>query len=280
VPDEELARTGRGARTELTHQVRGRHRRTEPAPPEPRTGLTVRISAAGPVLRRAAVLAAGVAVLGGLAWLGVTWGSDPAAPAAEPAALADRAAGAPRTPGPTTPSVPAPAPAPVPAPAPAPAPATASTPAPEPAPGTTPPPGSPPAPRPEVDWASRLGALYDRRAEALSTGSATLLDEVHVPGSALLAADRDTVATLAAAGEALRGFAPEVVSAAVLEQAPGAERVTLRVVDRWPAYEVVPAADPDGPAVRPVAGRGEVEVRMTLAATAEGWRIATAERVT
>ena len=131
---------------------------------------------------------------------------------------------------------------------------------------------------PAEDWASRLGALYDRRAEALSTGSAALLDGVYLPDSALLTADRDTVATLAAAGETLRGFAPEVVSAAVLEEAPG-ERVTLRVVDRWPDYAVVPASDPAGPALRPVAGRGEAEVRMTLAATDAGWRIASAERV-
>ncbi|WP_091382941.1 serine/threonine-protein kinase [Geodermatophilus sp. DSM 45219] len=261
VPDEELARTGRGPRTELTHQVPGRHRRAGAAPPEARAGLAARISAAGPVLRRAGVLATVAAVLGGLLWLGVTWGRDPAAPAAEPAVLAGRAAGAPHTPGPTTPSVPVPAPAPAPAPA------------------TTPAPGTPPAVVPEADWASRLDALYDLRAEALSTGSAALLDGVHLPGSALLAADRDTVAALAAAGETLRGFAPEVVGVAVLEEAPDGEQVTLRVVDRWPAYEVVPAAAPGGPALRPVPGRGEVEVRMTLAISDGGWRIASAERV-
>lgn len=63
VPDEELARTGRGPRTELTHQVPGRHRRAGTAPPEAPAGLAARISAAGPVLRRAGVLAAVAAVL-------------------------------------------------------------------------------------------------------------------------------------------------------------------------------------------------------------------------
>ena len=97
-------------------------------------------------------------------------------------------------------------------------------------------------------------------------------------------ADWDTVSALAAAGEALRGFAPEVLDAAMLDAAvldgtPDEGRATLRVADRWPAYEVVPAADPGGPALRPVGERGLAEVRMTLVATAEGWRIESAERV-
>ena len=124
-----------------------------------------------------------------------------------------------------------------------------------------------------------LTELYARRAEALSTGSASLLEEVYAPGSALLAADRDTVSALATAGQMLRGFAPEVVSAAVLDGSDDAGPTTLRVVDRWPAYEVVRAADPGGPPLRTVGGRGEAEVRMTIVATGEGWRISSAERV-
>ena len=102
---------------------------------------------------------------------------------------------------------------------------------------------------------------------------------MYAPGSSLLTADRGTVSALAAAGEALRGFAPEVVSGTVLDGSAAEGRVTLRVVDRWPAYEVVRAADAGGPALRPIAGRGEAEVRMTLVATAEGWRIASAQLV-
>jgi hypothetical protein len=105
-----------------------------------------------------------------------------------------------------------------------------------------------------------------------------LLDDVYVPGSTLLAADRGSVAALVAAGEALRGFAPQVVSATLVDGTPGAGPVTLRVVDRWPAYEVVRAADPESPPLRTVPGRGETEVRMTLVATGEGWRIVGAER--
>jgi len=285
VPDEELARTGRGPRTELTHQVPGRHRRGVDEVPPDRTGLRDRLPVSGPLLRRGAVLAgaAAVVVVAGVL-LGGWWGG-----ASEPAALADRAASGPRTPEPAPgPSAAAPTsaapesaapPPPVPAPAGSVEPTPAPTPgaaAPEPAaPGTTAPEAAPP----EDDWRERLTRLYQRRAEALATGAAPLLDDVYVPGSTLLAADRDSVAALTAAGEALRGFTPEVVSATLIGGTPGAGPVTLRVVDRWPDYEVVAAADPGGPASRTVGGRGEAEVRMTIEATAEGWRISSAERV-
>ncbi|WP_141242941.1 serine/threonine-protein kinase [Geodermatophilus obscurus] len=302
VPDEELARAGRGPRTELTHQVPGRHRRDpEEATPD-RSGLRARLAPSGPLLRRGAVLAGAavvVVVLG--VQLGGWWGSGPAP---EPAPPADRAASAPRTPEPAPgPSAAAPtsaapgsaAPPPVsaptgsvePTPVPAPEAAAPETAAPETAaPETAAPETAAPeaaasevAAQPEDDWQGRLARLYQRRAEALAAGSAPLLDDVYVPDSTLLAADRDSAAALTAAGEALRGFAPEVVSATLVGGTPGAGPVTLRVVDRWPDYEVVRVADPGGPALRTVGGRGEVEVRMTIEVTAEGWRIASAERV-
>jgi hypothetical protein len=255
VPDEELARTGRGPRTELTHQVPGRHRRDPEEASTARPGRRARFVPSGPLLRRGGVLAGTAAAVVLVVWLGGWWGSTPPAgvPAPEPAALTDRTVPAPRTsePAAATPSGTAPTQAP--------APATVAV--------------------PEEDWTARLTELYQRRAEALSTGDAALLEDVYAADSALLAPDRDTVSALAAAGEMLRGFAPEVVDAAVVDGTPAAGRVTLRVVDRWPAYEVVPAADPGGPALRPVGERGEAEVRMTLVATAEGWRIASAERV-
>ena len=222
--------------------------------------LVPRLIPSGRVLRRFGALAGVAAAVTLVVWLGSRWGSDPSEPA--PAALADRAASAPRTGEPG--AVPS---------------GTAE-------PGVVPS-GTVPAPAvgggaavvPEEDWAARLAELYQRRAQGLSTGSPALLDGVYAPGSSLLTADRGTVSALAAAGEALRGFAPEVVGATVLDGAAAEGRVTLRVVDRWPAYEVVRSADPGGPALRPVGERGEAEVRMTLVATAEGWRIASAERV-
>jgi hypothetical protein len=276
VPDEELVRTGRGPRTELTHQVPGRHRRAVDEVLPDRTGLRARLAASGPLLRRGAVLAGAAAVVVLGVQLGGWWSSGPAP---EPAPLADRAASAPRTPGPAPdPSAAAPpsaAPETAAPPPSVPAPGGSVEPAPAPTPGAAPEAATPS----EDDWRGRLMRLYQRRAEALATGSAPLLDDVYVPGSTLLAADRDSVAALTAAGEALRGFAPEVVSATLAGGTPGAGPVTLRVVDRWPDYEVVRAADPGGPALRTVGGRGEVEVRMTIEVTAEGWRIASAERV-
>src|SRR3712207_7203375 len=53
---------------------------------------------------------------------------------------------------------------------------------------------------------------------------------------------RDTLSDLETAGQALRGFAPEVVSGTVLDGSAAEGRVTLRVVDRWPPYAVAPAA--------------------------------------
>jgi serine/threonine protein kinase len=287
VPDEELARTGRGPRTELTHQVPGRHRQLADEAPPDRSGLRARLAASGPLPRWGAVLAGAAAVVVLGAQFAGWWGS---APTPGPAALADRAASAPRTPEPapgpstTAPSSAAPASSAPPSSAAPPSAAPQSTaPAPVPAPqlpGGPAPGSSPEAAAPsEQDWRGRLTGLYQRRAEALTTGTVPLLDEVYVPGSSLLAADRDTVSGLAAAGEALRGFAPEVVSATLVDGTPGAGPVTLRVVDRWPAYEVVAAADPGGPPLRTVGARSEADVRMTVVATAEGWRISSAERV-
>jgi eukaryotic-like serine/threonine-protein kinase len=261
VPDEELARTGRGPRTELTHQVPGRHRRDPVAAADHRS-LVPRLIPSGRVLRRVGALAGVAAAVALVVWLGSRWGSDPA----EPAALADRAASAPRTvePEAVLPGTVEPGAVP-----------SGTVPAPAPAPTV----GGGVAAVSEEDWSARLTELYQRRAQTLSTGSPASLEGVYAPGSSLLAADRGTVSALAAAGEALRGFAPEVVGATVLDGSAAEGRVTLRVVDRWPAYEVVRAADAGGPALRPIAGRGEAEVRMTLVATAEGWRIASAELV-
>ncbi len=279
VPDEEPDGTGRGSRTELTHQVPGRHRPAREEPPD-RTGLRARLVATGPLLRRAAVLAGVAAAVALVAQLGGWWGG---APAPEPAAPADRAAGTPRAPQPAPdPSAVAPStagPSVAAGPSVGAAPETTAAPTSAPMPESTPAPTSAPqAAEPGEEWLVRLAELYQRRAEALTTGSVPLLEEVYVPGSTLLAADRDTVSGLVTAGQALRGFAPEVVSAAVLDGSAGEGWVTLRVVDRWPPYAVVPAADVDGPALRSLPGRGDAEVRMTLEAGPGGWRIADAER--
>ena len=100
---------------------------------------------------------------------------------------------------------------------------------------------------------------------------------VYTADSPLRAADEQHAGELAAAKEVLRGFAPAVT--AVTGVSGAGDRIQLDLVDRWPGYEVVPAAEPGGAALRTVPGRPDSGVRMQLARTAEGWRIVSAERV-
>jgi hypothetical protein len=249
VRDEDLGRTGRGPRTELTHQLPGRHRRDLQEGDPAGRRLGERIGAAATPLRRVGAITAMVAVLAGVGWLGGRWGDPPAAarsPVAEPAG---RAASAPGT-------------------------TAAVDEARSPSAGRQEQPTDP-----AVEWTARLAELYERRAEALASGAPDLLDDVYAVESPLLAADRDTLSDLAAAGETLRGFAPAVVRVEVAGEEVTGGRVTLDVVDTWPVYDVVAVTAPDGPALRSVPARGEAEVRMTLVETNRGWLLEGAERV-
>ncbi|MGY1824644.1 protein kinase domain-containing protein [Geodermatophilus sp. SYSU D00079] len=258
IGNEDPSGAGSGPRTELTHQVPGRHRRpsAEPTPsaPGPAARLVTALRAWGTASPRAlagqvGVLVAVVALVTGALWLGGPSGG-PADPAGRPVAagLDGQAA----TSSPTA------------------APADGAARAPD-ATGD-------PGPDSAGAWAARLGELYQRRADALRTRAPDLLDEVHTQDSPLLAADRATVEELLRAGETVRGFAPWVVGVAVVEGGTGEGRVTLDVVDTWPAYEVVAAQEPEGPAIRTVGSRGEAQVRMTLVDGNAGWRIDAAER--
>lgn len=244
VPDGDLALTGPGPRTELTHQVPGRNPRPAPVVVEVRTpgqlaGLRERL--AGVAVRRSTLLAvvATVLVAAGLAAAALS-------PAPEAPTRPDMAAATTAAPTATSAALPSP--------------------------GTTTPTSSPRA----DDWAAVVADLYRRRAAAFATAAAAELDDVYAPGSALLAADRQHVRELAAAGETVRGFAPEVVDVRALSA--DEDRAELDLVDRWAAYEVVAADDPDGPALRTGAGRAESGVRMVLVRSAEGWRIESATR--
>jgi hypothetical protein len=282
VPDAELGRTGRGPRTELTHQVPGHRPRAAHAAPAPagrlarvRAGLAARTGLdggpglgglLGGALRRlvvvGAVLVAVAAGLAGAAWAGASWGGregDPL-PAAETAratghgdgtgAPAEKSAGAP-TPGPTD--------------------------------GAGPPPDAgagvsvadrATAPDDHAGWTALLSELYARRAAAFTTADPTVLPGVDLPGSALLERDTGQVSGLVAARQTLEDFAPQVRR--LLSVTPvGEDRVVLRLVDELPGYRVVPVA---GPApVQEVAGRGEAEVRIVVERTAAGWRISDAQ---
>jgi hypothetical protein len=300
VPDAELAVTGRGPRTELTHQVPGRRSRAAHAAAEPegrlarvRARLTDRSGQADgqlrSVLRRVAVTGAtALAVTGalvGAVWLGTSWGR-PADPL--PAAVAGPVPTSAPT---TTPGASASAP-PTTATPPSP-PAGSADPAP-PAPATSPPPVSPSASAPpsaaaplspadrgeepvdDAGWAALVADLYGRRAAAFGSADPAALAGVYAPDSPLLTRDTDQLEALATAGREVEGFDPQVrelVERTV--ESPG--RVRVVVVDALSAYRLVPApaADPSGD-VQLVPGRGDARVELVLVGTGEGWRIAEA----
>jgi hypothetical protein len=142
---------------------------------------------------------------------------------------------------------------------------------PSPAPGADRP--EPPPTTPE-EWRTVVADLYASRAAAFAAADPALLDDAYAPDSALLEADRRQVEDLAAAGEVLRGFEPTVVRVDTVTSA--GDRVELGLVDRWPEYAVTAARD--GPVLRTEPPRPEAAVAMVLVPTADGWRIAEAQR--
>ncbi len=265
IPDADLARTGRGPRTELTHQVPGRHRRA--APPEVRVRSGRSWQPAGHLVRRAAAgIAVTALVLGAIALGLALTRSGPgggAVPAATSGAVAREqpTASAPATPTPAA----TPAATPVPIPPTPPPPSPTSSPA--------------PAPADAVDWTAVLTELYARRARAFTTGDVALLGEVYTADSPLLAADRAYLQALTAAGEVLRGFAPSVSAVTVTAGTSGDGPVQVRLVDSRPECAVVSATAPDGPPLRTEPGRGEAAVEMVLVPGPGGWRIGSAGRL-
>jgi hypothetical protein len=260
VPDGEIGATGRGRRTELTHQVPGRRPRPAPAvvePPGRRELLwaTVRdrlAVSARPAALRAAVVALIVAALSLTTWLGLRWtdGTEAGAVSASPAvARAEALVPAQEHPEPGREAVPRPRPA-----------------------------DRQGTPASAGAWAAVVQDLYDRRARTFRAAAVDDLREVYVAGSPQRSADEEHVRSLAAAGQALRGFAPAVVEVSAVDL-ESADRARLELVDRWSDYEVVLAATADGAPLRTVAGRAEAAVRLVLARTPDGWRIESAERV-
>ncbi|TYP88414.1 serine/threonine-protein kinase [Blastococcus xanthinilyticus] len=246
------------ARTELTHVVPGRRPRPAPVVVDPdarRRGRLRAAAASGPLARGLLVAAIVLAALAVTAWAGTRWGGGGGTPATSAVAATS----------------------------PAPAPAVPTSAAEEPLPGEAAPaeelePDAPDLARPvtEEEWTAVVARLYERRAAGLS-GDPAVLDEVYAPGNALQAADAEHARALAAAGEQLRGFAPAVVDLSVVDAT--ADRAELLLTDRWPDYDVVRSGDPDGDALRTVAGRPDTAVRMVVVRTPEGWRIGSAERV-
>lgn len=249
VPDAELALTGRGPRTELTHQVPGRRRHAAPveapAPRRPRW----RPWGALP-MRRLLLVAAAVAVCA----LGVVVAGHSAAagrPGQEPTAAALQA----RVASPAGSSAPA-----------HPNAAAVDT-------------GSDPVSL--TGWTDVIAALYSRRAAVFAVptadGGAHALAGVYAAGSRQQAADEAQIRALAREGEMLRGFTPMV--AEVTRATVAGDRAELLLTDRWPRYDVVPAGQSKAMPLRTGAARPPTRVRMVLLRTAAGWRIADAERL-
>jgi hypothetical protein len=247
VPDEELGGTGRGPRTELTHQVPGR-RRPEPEPVEP----SGRWSRAVPLLRRVGVVAAVGAVLAAVVWLGARWGAADDAPSIPAAASRSTPASTPAAGTSVVPSVPA---------------------------GAEPPqtPDEPGAdllvtPSEPAGWLPVVAELYRRRADAFTHASPQPLTGVYTDDSDRLTADTEFVEGLAAAGEVLRGYTPSVVR--ITSATVDGDRAELELVDTVPAYEVAAGST----SVRGDPGRPEATVRMVLRRSGDGWRIESAQR--
>ncbi|MPQ97631.1 protein kinase [Modestobacter sp. I12A-02628] len=306
VPDAALGETGRGPRTELTHQVPGRRPRAVHAAPVPPSrwarlrGDGDRGERLAQLLRSGsrrvgALVLVGAALLGA-GWLGTRWGGTgeepavavagaqqsataaaqgPAAPGSDPGPAG--APPVPESPGPESPGPQSPVPStPEPSAALPPAPSTAPTPDPVavPAPGPAQDPDAP-ATGDLAGWRDLVNGLYEQRARAFVEGRPDLLDGVYPPTSGLAGTDRARIEQLAAAGERLDGFAPTVTE--VVRADVTGDRAELDLVDSFPDYRVVRAGS--GPGVettRP--GRAGQQVRMVLVHTASGWLLESAVR--
>ena len=288
VPDELLGETGRGPRTELTHQVAGQRSRSAHAAPavpgrlaRARAVLARRredrlqdtrfpearaLRFGAPALRRWGASVAALLVLAGAlagaAWMGAIWGRESAG---EPVPAADSGRVAGSLPPPSASTSPS-------------GPTSTGEEAPRPAPRVDGP--APPAPggRPVADdlagWTALVDELYASRASAFAAADRSALEAVYTADSQLLDRDAEQVAALASAGRTVAGFAPDVRRVTSVTGDDG--QVVVELVDEVPAYRVVTAGG--GPPVQEVAGRGAAPVRMTLQWTSEGWRIADAAR--
>jgi hypothetical protein len=263
VADADLGRTGRGPRTELTHQVPGRRRHAAPvvsAPPRGRWSrrrceavLTRPLWALA--VRRVPVVLGSVAVCA----VGVVLATHSAAAgrSAPPRSAVAASSAALRSTAPGT--------------------GISSTPRPT---------GAGPAdtgqdPGSLTGWQEVIADLYGRRAAAFAApaadGGQRALAGVYAPGSRQRSADEAQVRALARAGEMLRGFVPTVVE--VTRSSVGGDRAELRLVDRWARYDVVAMGQGTAMPLRTGPARPPAKVRMVLARTAAGWRIADVERV-
>lgn len=124
------------------------------------------------------------------------------------------------------------------------------------------------APPSAPDWLVVLDRLDAVRAAAFATGDVGALLQVHAPGSALLAADRQALDRLLASGQRARGVRHAFRSVAVASH--DGRSAELRVVDRLAAYDVL---DSSGRVVQRTRPRPERAFVVTVLRTSKGWRL-------
>ncbi len=135
--------------------------------------------------------------------------------------------------------------------------------------GTT----GPPTASAAIDWSAVLATLDQRRDAAMVNLDAAALADVYAAGSGPLAVDTASIRQLAAEGARAEGLRLEIRSVQLVRRT--ATGVTLRVVDRLPAYEIV---DAGGRVLERRPGRGPVTWLVDLVPAGDGWRIAAVAR--
>jgi hypothetical protein len=118
-------------------------------------------------------------------------------------------------------------------------------------------------------WGRVWADLDTRRARAFATTDAMLLDQVYLPGCSALPVDLGAVRALAARHVHATGV--EHQARTVRAESVAADSVTLLVVDRMRGYDI---RDVTGRVLTHVPPRGDRSLRVTLARTRQGWRIA------
>lgn len=127
--------------------------------------------------------------------------------------------------------------------------------------------------RPPTSWPQVWSSLDQRRELAFATADATLLGQVYLPECPALAADLQVLRALA--GRHARATGVRHEHAQVRVEAATAATATLLVVDQLQSYEV---RDVVGRLIARRPPQRERRLRVRLARTTNGWRIAALSR--
>jgi hypothetical protein len=117
-------------------------------------------------------------------------------------------------------------------------------------------------------WQTILDALDRARSDAYATSDVGRLVAVYAPASPMLAADRSSIAGLAAHGQTARGVRHTLRTVAVVSE--DGHTAVLRTVDVLRPYDVV---DRSGNLVQRTASRGDASFVVRLVRTSTGWRL-------